>query len=136
MTLGQVYDLDLKKNETLIKDVIIQAQGEMALEEFMKDVRPCIRDRVLEKLIDISNAGSRNVDELYAGFSELSEQMPPHSVNITHLLDTSVIANTIFGSGWDDLFTKCSENLNSLVAMKLSPYYKGDQYLRRVDELV
>jgi dynein heavy chain 1 len=27
--------------------------------------------------------------------------------------------------GWDDLFTKCSENLNSLTAMKLSPYYKG-----------
>ena len=27
--------------------------------------------------------------------------------------------------GWDDLFTKCGENLNSLTAMKLSPYYKG-----------
>lgn len=26
---------------------------------------------------------------------------------------------------WDDLFNKCSENLNSLTAMKLSPYYKG-----------
>jgi hypothetical protein len=32
----------------------------------------------------------------------------------------------MFLSGWDDLFNKCSENLNSLVAMKLSPYYKGD----------
>ena len=28
--------------------------------------------------------------------------------------------------GWDDLFNKCSENLNSLTAMKLSPYYKGE----------
>src|SRR6185369_4255731 len=27
--------------------------------------------------------------------------------------------------GWDDLFTKCSENLNSLTAMKMSPYYKS-----------
>ncbi|PTB70906.1 hypothetical protein BBK36DRAFT_1134104 [Trichoderma citrinoviride] len=26
--------------------------------------------------------------------------------------------------GWDDLFAKCSENLNSLQAMKHSPYYK------------
>jgi dynein heavy chain 1 len=26
--------------------------------------------------------------------------------------------------GWDDLFNKCSENLNALSAMKLSPYYK------------
>ena len=29
MTLGHVYDMDLKKNETLIKEVIIQAQGEV-----------------------------------------------------------------------------------------------------------
>jgi len=29
MTLGNVYDLDLKKNETLIKEVIFQAQGEV-----------------------------------------------------------------------------------------------------------
>jgi dynein heavy chain 1 len=27
-------------------------------------------------------------------------------------------------SGWDDLFTKCTEHLNSLSAMKLSPYYR------------
>ncbi|CAJ0749843.1 24274_t:CDS:10, partial [Entrophospora sp. SA101] len=26
--------------------------------------------------------------------------------------------------GWDDLFTKCGEHLNSLTAMKMSPYYK------------
>ena len=38
MTLGYVYDLDLEKNETVIRDVIIQAQGEMALEEYLKQV--------------------------------------------------------------------------------------------------
>ena len=32
--------------------------------------------------------------------------------------------------GWDDLFNKCSENLNSLTAMKLSPYYKGTLIIR------
>ena len=37
----------------------------------------------------------------------------------------STMFNFFPSSGWDDLFTKCSENLNSLVAMKLSPYYKG-----------
>ena len=31
MTLGNVYDMDLKKNEALIKEVIIQAQGEVGL---------------------------------------------------------------------------------------------------------
>jgi hypothetical protein len=33
--------------------------------------------------------------------------------------------------GWDDLFNKCGENLNSLTAMKLSPYYKGISHLTR-----
>lgn len=31
MTLGNVYDLDLRKNENLIKEVIVQAQGEVCL---------------------------------------------------------------------------------------------------------
>ena len=26
--------------------------------------------------------------------------------------------------GWDDLFTKVKEHINSVTAMKLSPYYK------------
>jgi dynein heavy chain 1 len=40
MTLGGVWDLDLRRNEGVIKEVIVQAQGEMALEEFFKQVRP------------------------------------------------------------------------------------------------
>ncbi|KAI0271628.1 dynein heavy chain protein 1 [Gloeopeniophorella convolvens] len=81
MTLGNVYDLDLKKNESRIKEVIIQAQGEMALEEYIKQVKEIWTNYTLD-LVNYQN------------------------------------------NGWDDLFNKCSENLNSLVAMKLSPYYK------------
>ncbi|KAG9023665.1 hypothetical protein FRB95_012647 [Tulasnella sp. JGI-2019a] len=86
LTLGQVYDLDLKRNEPLIKDVIIQAQGEMALEEYLKEVRETWTNYTLD-LVNYQNK--------------------------CRLI-----------KGWDDLFTKCGENLNSLVAMKLSPYYK------------
>ncbi|KIY66037.1 dynein heavy chain protein 1 [Cylindrobasidium torrendii FP15055 ss-10] len=86
MTLGHVYDLDLKKNETLIKEVIIQAQGEMALEEYIKQVKEIWTNYTLE-LVNYQNK--------------------------CRLI-----------RGWDDLFNKCSENLNSLTAMKLSPYYK------------
>lgn len=39
MTLGHVYDLDLKKNETLIKEVIFQAQGEVGLLSFIQSMR-------------------------------------------------------------------------------------------------
>jgi dynein heavy chain 1 len=38
MTLSSIWNLDLKKNEAVIKDVILQAQGEMALEEYLKQV--------------------------------------------------------------------------------------------------
>ena len=86
MTLGTVWDLDLKRNEALVKDVITQAQGEMALEEFLKQVKEIWTSYTLD-LVNYQNK--------------------------TRLI-----------RGWDDLFTKCGENLNSLTAMKLSPYYK------------
>ncbi|RDB29164.1 Cytoplasmic dynein 1 heavy chain 1 [Hypsizygus marmoreus] len=86
MTLGHVYDMDLKKNESLIKEVIIQAQGEMALEEYIKQVKEIWTSYTLD-LVNYQNK--------------------------CRLI-----------RGWDDLFNKCSENLNSLTAMKLSPYYK------------
>ena len=38
LTLGQVWDVDLLKNETVIRDVLSVAQGENALEEFLKQV--------------------------------------------------------------------------------------------------
>ena len=38
LSLGQVWDVDLQKNELIVKDVILVAQGEMALEEFLKQV--------------------------------------------------------------------------------------------------
>lgn len=38
LNLGQVWDIDLQRNEAIIKGVILIAQGEMALEEFLKQV--------------------------------------------------------------------------------------------------
>lgn len=78
--------MDLRKNEGLIKEVIIQAQGEMALEEYIRQVKEVWTNYTL----DLVNYQNR-----------------------CRLI-----------RGWDDLFNKCSENLNSLNAMKLSPYYK------------
>ncbi|KAK4240895.1 dynein heavy chain, N-terminal region 1-domain-containing protein [Achaetomium macrosporum] len=86
MTLGDVWDLNLVATEVIVKDIIVQAQGEMALEEFLKQVR-----------------------ETWTGYGlELVNYQ-----NKCRLI-----------RGWDDLFAKCSENLNSLQAMRHSPYYK------------
>ncbi|PVI03176.1 dynein heavy chain [Periconia macrospinosa] len=86
MTLGDVWDLKLGPSEKIIRDVITQAQGEMALEEFLKQVRETWQEYTLE-LVNYQNK--------------------------CRLI-----------RGWDDLFAKCSENLNSLQAMRHSPYYK------------
>uniref|UniRef100_A0A914R7N4 Dynein heavy chain linker domain-containing protein n=1 Tax=Parascaris equorum TaxID=6256 RepID=A0A914R7N4_PAREQ len=39
LTLGQVWDADLLRYESAIKQVLLVAQGELALEEFLKQVR-------------------------------------------------------------------------------------------------
>ena len=38
LTLGHIWDVDLVKNELILKEVLLIAQGEMALEEFLKQV--------------------------------------------------------------------------------------------------
>ncbi|KAL4887486.1 dynein heavy chain, N-terminal region 1-domain-containing protein [Aspergillus karnatakaensis] len=86
LTLGDVWDLQLATSETVIRNIIAQAQGEMALEEFLKSVRETWQNYSL----DLVNY--QNKCRLIRGF--------------------------------DDLFAKCSENLNSLQAMRHSPYYK------------
>lgn len=39
LTLGAVWDADLLRNEHAVRDVVCVAQGEMALEEFLKQVK-------------------------------------------------------------------------------------------------
>ena len=86
MTLGDVWDLQLSSSEMVIRDIIAQAQGELALEEFLKQVKDTWQNYSLD-LVNYQNK--------------------------CRLI-----------RGWDELFTKCSENLNSLQAMRHSPYYK------------
>lgn len=50
LTLGHVWDIDLQKNEHIVKDVILVAQGEMALEEFLKQVSEILLSRLQDLL--------------------------------------------------------------------------------------
>ena len=86
MTLGEVWDLQLIPSEKTIRNIIIQAQGELALEEFLRQVR---------------------------------ETWQNYSLDLVNYQNKCRLIR-----GWDDLFAKCSENLNSLQAMRHSPYYK------------
>ncbi|XP_060529688.1 dynein heavy chain, cytoplasmic isoform X3 [Cylas formicarius] len=86
LTLGQVWDVNLQKNESVVKDIILIAQGEMALEEFLKQVR---------------------------------ESWQTYELDLINYQNKCKIIR-----GWDDLFNKVKEHINSVAAMKLSPYYK------------
>eukprot|EP01132_Coremiostelium_polycephalum_P002127 gene2127-2619_t len=86
LTLGSIWDSDLNRNESIYREVITAAQGEIALEEFLKQVREYWT--TLE--LDLVN---------YQRKCKLIR-------------------------GWDDLFSKLAEHLNSIAAMKMSPFYK------------
>uniref|UniRef100_UPI00358E5199 cytoplasmic dynein 1 heavy chain 1-like n=1 Tax=Myxine glutinosa TaxID=7769 RepID=UPI00358E5199 len=86
LALGHIWDIDLQRNEAVVKDVLLVAQGEMALEEFLKQIK-----------------------ELWGSY-ELDMVNYQNKCRLIR--------------GWDDLFTKVKEHLNSISAMKLSPYYK------------
>lgn len=86
LTLGDVWESDLQKNKTSYNEIIAQAQGELALEEFLKEVK-----------------------ELWQNY-ELDL--------VTYQRKTSLIR------GWDELFGKIAEHVNSISAMKNSPYFK------------
>jgi hypothetical protein len=86
LTLGHVWDLNLLAYDAVIKDVIMVAQGEKALEEFLKQV---------------------------------SELWKSYSLEMINYQSKCQIIR-----GWDDLFNKLKEHINSVSAMKLSPYYK------------
>jgi len=86
LTLGNIWDSDLQKHEDIFKEIILTAQGELALEEFLKSVKDFWQTFQLD--------------------------LVPYQ-NKCRLI-----------RGWDDLFAKLGEHLNSLSAMKASPYYK------------
>ena len=89
MLLGDVWDLNLLTGEAVIKEILVQAQGEMALKEFLNQVSKTWQEYELD-LVSYQNK--------------------------CHLI-----------RDWDGLFAKCSEHLNSLQAMRHSPYYRTFQ---------
>jgi dynein heavy chain 1, cytosolic len=71
MTLGDVWDLNLVATEAIIKDIVAQAQGEMALEEFLKQVRETWSNYNLD-LVNYQNKCKliRGWDDLFQKCSE------------------------------------------------------------------
>ncbi|RDW80646.1 cytoplasmic dynein-like protein 1 heavy chain 1 [Coleophoma crateriformis] len=97
MTLGDVWDLNLTASEVVIRDIIAQAQGEMALEEFLKQVREIWTSYSLD-LVNYQNKCRliRGWDDLFAKCSEnlSSLQAMRHSPYYKEFEEEA--------SGWED----------------------------------
>ncbi|KAJ2009178.1 dynein heavy chain [Coemansia thaxteri] len=76
LTLGAVWDFDLVRNEAAIRDVIAVAQGEMALEEFLAQIRETWTGYVLELVPYQAKCRLiKGWDELFAKCSEQSSAL-------------------------------------------------------------
>lgn len=129
LTLGQIWDVDLQKNEMVVKDVLLVAQGEMALEEFLKQVKSKTLERlcsVVEMLHSFHSSWFKftvacrpfNNNSVVFGL-QIREVWNSYELDLVNYQNKCRLIR-----GWDDLFNKVKEHINSVSAMKLSPYYK------------
>ncbi|KAK9369733.1 dynein heavy chain, N-terminal region 1-domain-containing protein [Lipomyces kononenkoae] len=86
MTLGNVWDLNIVSNEGTIGDILAQARGELALEDFLKQVR---------------------------------ETWSAYTLDLVNYQNKCRLIR-----GWEALFEKCMEHMNSLTTIHNSPYFK------------
>ena len=86
LILGDIWELDLVRYEPIFKDVLTVAQGEMALEQYLNQVK---------------------------------EAWQNYEVDLINYQNKCKLIK-----GWDDLFTKLKDHINSVSQMRLSPYYK------------
>ncbi|KAL3321193.1 Cytoplasmic dynein 1 heavy chain 1 [Cichlidogyrus casuarinus] len=77
LTLGQMYDIDLQKNEPLIREVLLVAQGEKALEEFLKQVTDVWKNYQLELVV------YQNKCRLIKGWDDLFAKVKEHISSVT-----------------------------------------------------
>lgn len=108
LTLGQVWDTDLSKHETTIRDTLIAAQGEKALEEYLRQVRAQLVFGLSFKWF---------VDLVFA--VKVSDLWKSYNLELVNFQNKCKIIR-----GWDDLFNKAKEHIQSLAAMRMSPYYE------------
>lgn len=79
LTLGQVWAVDLKANEQAVNEVLLQAQGEKALEEFLKQIKETWQSYELELV------NYQNKTKLIKGWDDLFTQAKDHITNLAQM---------------------------------------------------
>ena len=77
LTLGDLWDSDIKKYEVIYKDIIQRAQGELALEEFLKQIREYWGSFELELV------NYQNKCHLIKGWDDLFAKLGEHANSVS-----------------------------------------------------
>ncbi|KAF8367390.1 dhc-1 [Pristionchus pacificus] len=72
LTLGQVWDADIQRHENSIKQILLVAQGELALEEFLKQMREYWQSYEVELV------NYQNKTRLIKGWDDLFNKLKEH----------------------------------------------------------
>ena len=105
----QVWHEDLQRHEGTVRDIIQVAQGEMALEEILKQVR---QRSSLKCCPDLDPVRKITIP------AQVQETRNTYELDLINYQNKCWIIR-----GGDDL-VKLKENTNQRAAMKLCPYYK------------
>eukprot|EP01096_Ripella_sp_DP13-Kostka_P011830 TRINITY_DN484_c0_g1_i1.p1 TRINITY_DN484_c0_g1~~TRINITY_DN484_c0_g1_i1.p1 ORF type:complete len:4631 (+),score=2721.08 TRINITY_DN484_c0_g1_i1:206-14098(+) len=76
MTLGDIWDSDIKRYESVFKEIILRAQGELALEEFLRQIRE------YWEAFELDLVGYQNKCTLIRGWDDLFLKLTEHSNSI------------------------------------------------------
>ena len=82
-----MWDVDLLKNETVIRDVLLVAQGEMALEEFLKQVRETWQ------YYELDLVAYQNKCKLIRGWDELFNKLKENINQVTCMVALTLKAH-------------------------------------------
>lgn len=77
LTLGDIWESDIQKHEDIFKEIIITAQGELALEEFLKQVRE------YWQAFELDLVPYQNKCKLIRGWDDLFNKLSEHMSSLT-----------------------------------------------------
>ncbi|CAP31232.1 Protein CBR-DHC-1 [Caenorhabditis briggsae] len=77
LTLGQVWDADILRHETTIRKILLVAQGEMALEEFLREMREYWQNYEVELV------NYQNKTRLIKGWDDLFNKLKEHQNSLS-----------------------------------------------------
>jgi dynein heavy chain 1 len=97
LTLGHIWSSDLRRNENVFKEIITMAQGELALEEFLKQVRETWQT------FELDLVNYQNKCRLIRGWDDLFSKLAEHSNSLSAMKASPYYK--VFeddATGWED----------------------------------